>query len=116
LKRQAYFTSNVKKLFLEAISKLQLQSKGNEISKLQLQGNGDDAVLNTCIYTLLLDAYQNLTGGLGACFVEELVPCYTQKKQNSNFPQADVMHAMMKVLGFPALCLCMTRAPGVLCR
>ncbi len=103
LKRQAFLTSNVKKLFLEAISKLQLQSKGDEISKLTQkpkadEANGDEPIFNTCIYSLLLEAYDNLKTGIGSHFVEDMVPAYTQQKQNSNFPEADVMHAIVKVL------------------
>ena len=81
LKREALLTRNIKKLFLEAIAKLP-----------PLLG-GDEAIFNTCIYTLLLDAFQNLTTHLGAFFVEELVPI------RQNFPAADVANAMWKVAG-----------------
>ncbi len=74
LKREAFLTRNVKKAFLEALAKLLL---------------GDD--IDTRIYTLLLDAFQNLTTGQGSCFVAELVP------NRQNFPEADVMQALCKV-------------------
>ena len=78
LKREASLTRNIKKLFLEAIAKLP-----------PLLG-GDEAIFNTCIYTLLLDAFLNLSTHY--YFVEELVPI------RQNFPAADVMNAMWKVV------------------
>ena len=76
LKREAFLTRNVKKAFLEALAKLPL---------------GDEPISNTRIYTLLLDACQNLTTGQGSCFVAELLP------NRQNFPEADVMQALCKV-------------------
>jgi hypothetical protein len=86
LKREAFLTRSIKKIFLEAMSKLQLRRAESEPQ------HNDEAIFNSCIYTHLLDAYQNLTTPLGKSFVEELVP------MRQNFPQADLMHAMMKVL------------------
>jgi hypothetical protein len=83
MKREALFTRNVKKLFLEQTTKLK---------ETEHVSGGDESIFNTCIYTLLLDACQNLTTR-GSCFVEDLVPMGRGEK----FPHADVMHAIVKV-------------------
>jgi len=83
MKREALFTRNVKKLFLEQTTKLK---------ETEHVSGGDESIVNTCIYTLLLDACQNLTTR-GSCFVEDLVPMGWGEK----FPHADVMHAIVKV-------------------
>jgi hypothetical protein len=83
MKREALFTRNVKKLFLEQTTKLK---------ETEHVSGGDESIFNTCIYTLLLDACQNLTTR-GSCFVEDLVPMGRGEK----FPHADVMQAIVKV-------------------